>query len=152
MHMRFWRTGARISFLLAHGFSGVAAEATLATPPSEDFSGGIPSTWTIVHSGTCTGATATWDVSTCPAPEYNLYAGPLSAVSSYGYDTWTNGALGTSGQADVALSPGNVFFVVVTISGGFEGSHGRTSSGVERPASGVGHCSVTAKEASATCP
>lgn len=94
----------------------------------------------------------TWDATSCPAPGYNLYAGPLAGVSTYGYDDWTHCALGTSGQSTLTLAPGDLFFVVVPVSGSIEGSHGRTGTGAERPASGVGHCGVTVKETSGTCP
>lgn len=94
----------------------------------------------------------TWDSAACPAPAYALYSGPLSAVASYGYDNWANCSLGTSGSATAALNAGAVFFVVVPLSGAVEGSHGRTSSGAERPATGASHCGVTSKDASGTCP
>lgn len=95
----------------------------------------------------------TWDVSTCVSGGYNLYSGPLSAVSSYGYDTWTCG-IGTSGGADAAISSTGTaqFFVVVPVQGTAEGSHGMNGTGTERSASGVGHCSVASKDTSGTCP
>lgn len=93
-----------------------------------------------------------WDAVSCPAPEYNLYVGPLSGVSSYGYDDWNHCILGTSGQSTLTLAPGDLFFVVVPVSGSIEGSHGRTGAGAERPAIGSGHCGIVAKETSGTCP
>jgi hypothetical protein len=93
----------------------------------------------------------TWNVSTCPAPDYNLYSGPISGVSSYAYDAWQC-SLGAFGSADITLASGNVFFLIVPVSGTTEGSHGFTSAGTERPASGVGHCGITTKDASGTCP
>jgi|GEM_PF-5631228 len=92
-----------------------------------------------------------WDVTTCPAPDYNLYSGPLSGVASYSYDAWQC-SLGTSGLTDITLDSGNVFFLIVPINGATEGSHGFTSADVERPASGVGHCGITSKDTSGTCP
>jgi hypothetical protein len=95
----------------------------------------------------------TWDVTTCVSGNYNVYSGPLTAVSTYGYDTWTCD-IGTSGSADAAVSGTGTgqFFVIVPVQGTTEGSHGRNSSGTERTASGVGHCAVAAKNATGTCP
>jgi hypothetical protein len=93
----------------------------------------------------------TWDVAACPAPDYNLYSGPISGVSSYAYDAWQC-SLGAFGSADITLASGNVFFLIVPVSGTTEGSHGFTGAGTERPASGVGHCGITTKDASGTCP
>jgi hypothetical protein len=92
-----------------------------------------------------------WDVTSCPAPDYNLYSGPLSSLSSCAYDSWQC-SLGASGSADITLDSGNVFFLIVPVSGATEGSHGRTSTGAERNASGVGHCGITQKDVSGTCP
>lgn len=93
----------------------------------------------------------TWDVSNCPALDYNLYAGPLGSVSSYGYDSWQC-SLGASGSADTTPGARSVFFLIVPVNGSTEGSHGMTSAGAERNASGVGHCGVTSKDTSGTCP
>jgi hypothetical protein len=92
----------------------------------------------------------TWDVAACPAPDYNLYSGPLSGVSSYAYDAWQC-SLGVSGSADITLASSNVFFLIVPVNGSTEGSHGFTRAGIERPASGVGHCGITVKDISGTC-
>ena len=93
----------------------------------------------------------TWDVINCPAPNYNLYSGPMGGVSSYAYNAWQC-SLGASGSADITLDSGNVFFLIVPVSGSTEGSHGFTSAGVERNAIGIGHCGITAKDTSTTCP
>jgi hypothetical protein len=95
----------------------------------------------------------TWDVTTCVSGNYNVYSGPLTALSTYAYDTWTCN-IGASGSADAAVSGTGTgqFFVIVPMQGTTEGSHGRNSSGTERTASGVGHCAVAAKNATGTCP
>jgi len=94
----------------------------------------------------------TWDVSSCVSGDYNLYSGPLSAVSTYGYDTWTCN-LGTTGGADGAISGTGAaqFFLVVPVQGTAEGSHGRNSAGTERAGSGVGHCSIASKDTTGMC-
>ena len=67
------------------------------------------------------------------------------------YNTWQC-ALGAGGSAEVALNSGNVFLVIVPVCGSTEGSNGLTGAGTEIPASGVGHCGITQKNASGTCP
>ena len=96
-------------------------------------------------------ARITWDITACPASTYAIYSGPLSSVSTYGYDSW-NCSLAPTGMADVGLGTENTFFIVIPVNGDVEGSHGRDSSGQERPSTGVGHCSVTRKDISGSCP
>jgi hypothetical protein len=87
----------------------------------------------------------TYDVSFCPALNYNLYYG-LLPPSTYVY-TGAFCNLGTDGQETVALpdppAGGLVWFVVVGRSGSTEGGHGFDSSGVQRPLTGQGLCSIT---------
>ncbi len=93
----------------------------------------------------------TWDV-TCPAGAYNIDSGPLSAVATGGYTDFSTCGLPPTGSANVPLGAGNLFFIVIPTSGTIEGSHGRDSSAVERPWSGVGHCGILSKDTMGTCP
>ena len=92
-----------------------------------------------------------WDVTGCSASSYDVYTGPLASLSTYSYDRSTCG-LAASGVADVVVGSGDVFFVVVPVDGTTEGSHGRDSSGSERAGTGVGMCTVLAKDATGVCP
>lgn len=93
-----------------------------------------------------------WDVATCPAAGYNLYAGPLAALAASAYDDFSACGLGTSGQAELAIAGDDRFFVIVPVEGSVEGSHGRDGAGAERPGSGVGHCSIGSKDIGGGCP
>jgi hypothetical protein len=71
----------------------------------------------------------------CDALDHTIHYGPLEGVSTYGY----SGAvcpIGTSGSASFDAGPGNVFFLVVGVHGGLEGSYGLGSAG-ERPQDAV---------------
>lgn len=68
----------------------------------------------------------------CRATDHAVHAGPLAAVSSYGFDL-TRCGLGTSGVAQVDVGAGNRFWVLTGRDGYQEGSAGRDSSGTERP-------------------
>jgi hypothetical protein len=68
----------------------------------------------------------------CRAIDHAVHAGPLSAVSTYGFDL-TRCGLGTSGTAQIDVGPGNRFFVIAGRDGYQEGSAGRSSAGVELP-------------------
>lgn len=94
-----------------------------------------------------------WDVTTCPSSNYNLYSGPLSQVSTYGYDFWACNIGNTgSANADISTTGSAQFFILVPVEGSTEGSHGRNSSGAERNANGIGHCGILQKDTSGTCP
>lgn len=99
-----------------------------------------------------------YDVSTCPAPDYNLYYGFRSDAWSYSYA----GAvcnIGTSGSALVDLpdpAAGYVlWFLIVGVDPSNtpvkEGGHGFDSSGRERPLSGVGFCPVDRTQSGPSC-
>ena len=99
-----------------------------------------------------------YDVSTCPAPDYNLYYGFRSDAWSYTYA----GAvcrIGTSGTAVVDLpdpAPGYVVWFLIVGVDPFttpvkEGGHGFDSSGRERPLSGVGLCPVARTQSAPSC-
>ncbi len=140
-----------ISYSIPLGVAGVCCGGTGPKPvPDGLWVPGVPVTaskraqdGSVIHLA--------WDVS-CPAGSYNVYEGPLSAVSTGGYDTFNNCALTPSGNADVTLGPGNVFFLIVPVQGTQEGSHGRDSSALERPWTGVGHCGITSQDRTGTCP
>jgi hypothetical protein len=94
-----------------------------------------------------------WDVSTCPAPDYQILYGALAEVAT----TTVAGAmcsLGTAGAAQwSAVPPGSVWFLVVARSGGTEGTWGENSSGQPRGGATVsGFCGSTARDNAATCP
>jgi len=99
-----------------------------------------------------------YDVSTCPAPDYNLYYGFRSDAWSYTYA----GAvcrIGTSGRAVVDLpdpAPGYVVWFLIVGVDPFttpvkEGGHGFDSSDRERPLSGVGLCPVDRTQSGPSC-
>ena len=99
-----------------------------------------------------------YDVTTCPAPDYNLYYGFRSDAWSYSY---AGGfcQIGTSGSALVDLpdpAPGYmVWFLVVGVdpfsTPAREGGHGFDSSDHERPLSGVGICPVAQTQSAPVC-
>ena len=95
-----------------------------------------------------------YDAASCPSTNYNLYYGLQSAVSSYRYDgAFCN--LGTDGFESLALpTPGAdrmLWFTVVGRSGSQEGGHGFDGTGVQRPLTGAGFCSVTTSRPTLIC-
>lgn len=64
--------------------------------------------------------------------DHNLYYGPLSAVSSYGYSGSVTG-LGANGSSSLTLPSGSLFWVVVGRNNGAEGCYGKNSANNERP-------------------
>jgi hypothetical protein len=99
-----------------------------------------------------------YDVTTCPAPDYNLYYGFRSDVWSYTYA----GAvcqIGTGGSAFVDLpdpAAGSVLWFLIVGVDPFhtpvkEGGHGFDSSDHERPLSGVGFCPVDRTQSAPSC-
>ena len=96
----------------------------------------------------------TYDVSFCPASNYNLYYGLQTLVSAYGYDgAFCN--LGTDGEELLPLpdpAPGEfVWFIVVGREGGTEGGHGFDLNAVQRPLTGQGFCSINTSQPSFGC-
>lgn len=80
-----------------------------------------------------------------------MHAGPLDRVSTYGYDL-SRCQLGTSGKAQVNVGPGSRFWIITGRNEGVEGSAGRDSQGLERPAPATDDaCSVT-QQLGGTCP
>lgn len=123
--------------------------STSGPPPVPDgqFVAGTP--MTVAKSGA--NADLTWDASSCPAGDYNVYWGSLGT-----FDTITGGScnLGTTGAASGVAVPSGTFFLIVgsndvdTI-----GSFGRTSAGAERPEAGwSGVCVETVNDTAGTCP
>ena len=93
-----------------------------------------------------------WDVLTCPADDYNLLLGDLSAVSSVNVTSAVCG-LGTSGAATFTPPAGNVFWVIASENAdGVEGSHGVDSNGDPRPSNAIGLCGIVDQSFDGTCP
>ena len=80
-----------------------------------------------------------------------MFYGNLADVASYTYSGSTC-SLGTTGTASFTPPEGDLFFVVVSQSGGIEGTHGFDSTGLARPASAGGACGANAQIRSDRCP
>jgi hypothetical protein len=94
----------------------------------------------------------TWDATSCPAEDYNLFVGRLSDVAAYVYSGAACG-LGTTGQATFTPPAGDLFWVVAGVDGeAREGTHGSDSAGRARWAGAGGLCGVTTQLRSANCP
>lgn len=99
----------------------------------------------------------TWDVSTCQDPNYNVYYGSGSGLSTY---TLTGSActIGNSGSATwsaPAIPSGQKFiwWVIVGTDGvSTESSWGNDSSGTQRHPAASGECGMTAKSTATSCP
>lgn len=95
-----------------------------------------------------------WDVTSCPATDYNLIYGDLGSVASY----TVSGAvcsIGTSGSYvwDGVPARDLYFLVVGTDGAGAESSWGLDGANQERNGSvPSGACGATIKDASRTCP
>jgi hypothetical protein len=72
----------------------------------------------------------------CNTVNNNVYFGPLENVSSYGYSGEVCN-VGVSGTTSFEVPHGSYFFVIVGDNDSVEGSYGRDSTQVERPASGT---------------
>jgi hypothetical protein len=122
-------------------------------PPVPDGSSSVPGTQMLAQRNVNgTDIDVTWDVTGCPAPEYNLFYGDLSGVSTYTY-TGAACGIGTTGQATFTPPSGDLFFMIASEDGtGIEGVHGYDSQGRARPASAGGMCGVTNQIRSARCP
>ena len=96
----------------------------------------------------------TYDVTSCPAADYNLYFGAGANIASYEYaGAFCN--LGNDGQESLPLpdpNPGEwSWFVIVGRIGSLEGAHGFDSTGNLRPITGVGMCAVTGTRVTVLC-
>jgi hypothetical protein len=99
-----------------------------------------------------------YDVTSCPAPDYNLYYGLRGGAWSYAYAGAACG-IGTTGRAIVALpdpAPDQlIWFLLVGVDAVptpvREGGHGFDSSDRERPLSGAGFCSVERTQSGPIC-
>lgn len=87
----------------------------------------------------------------CRAIDHAVHSGPLEAVSSYPFDL-TRCGLGTSGTAQLDVGPGSRFWVITGRDGYQEGSAGRDSSGVERPAPPPGGPCYLPRRTGGSCP
>jgi hypothetical protein len=85
--------------------------------------------------------TITFNPAAGNAVSHNLYYGPLSAVSSYGYSGAVTG-VDPTGSTSVTLPSGELFWVVAAENGvAEEGCYGLDSAGVQRPCFS-GNCDV----------
>jgi hypothetical protein len=94
-----------------------------------------------------------WDVTTCPSPDYELLFGDLAGLPSYTL-SGSLCALGTTGSAVWGGVPtGNLWFLVTGISGaGSEASWGLASSGPRHGTTPSFHCGSTVRVEGAGCP
>ena len=93
--------------------------------PDSDLTPGIP-----LRVGTSgTDLALTWSAACGPAVDYEVYEGELGVSGSLAARLCS-----TSGATSVTLPPsaGDRYYLVVPISGGNEGSYGRTNGGTER--------------------
>ncbi len=99
----------------------------------------------------------TWDVSTCQNPDYNVYYGSGSGLSTYTL-TGSACAVGNSGSAawSAPAIPGGekfIWWVIVGSDGvSTESTWGNNSSGTQRHPAASGQCGMTAKSTATTCP
>ena len=94
----------------------------------------------------------TWDASSCPADDYNLFLGDLASVSSYTYTSASCG-LGTGGQTTFTPLAGSTFWIIAGVDGnGRESGHGFDGDRRARAADAGGLCGVTTQLRSAVCP
>jgi len=82
----------------------------------------------------------------CASSSHDIYYGPLSQVSTYG---WSGSTCGIGNTFNPGA--GSFFFVVVGNAGAVEGSYGESGMGAERPAAGAASCGRTQVLGSA-CP
>jgi uncharacterized repeat protein (TIGR03803 family) len=93
--------------------------------------------------------TITYD-GACSANDHHVVYGPLESVSTYAYSGQTCN-LGKSGTATLNPGPGSSFWLVVGNTTTLEGSYGRRTGGIERPAASLPGCAYV-QDSSATCP
>jgi len=92
----------------------------------------------------------TWDTSSCPAIEVNVYYGSLGDFS-----TFTGGHCGLAGTGAATVSmPGNAWFLVVGTDGGStDGSFSRDASGAELAYTGsTSVCPAITQHVVGSCP
>ena len=123
-------------------------------PPVPDGSGGTSPVLVSRLDGAGAQLRVTWDSTSCPAADYNLFFGDLAGVSTMRLDGG-DCALGTSGSRDwLTVPPGNVYFLMVGV-GEFpmyESRWGTDSFGRERNATHPSRtCGVTTKSTLLTC-
>jgi len=79
----------------------------------------------------------------CASSSHDIYYGPLSQLSSYGWSGSTCGIGNTGQYAGFNPGAGSYFFVVVGNHNADEGSYGTDSMGAQRPAAGASYCGRT---------
>jgi hypothetical protein len=93
-----------------------------------------------------------WDVTTCPADDYNLFSGDLALVSSLVIST-ADCSLGATGAVVVSPSAGSAFFLLAAENaGGVESGHGLDGNGDPRSSNAVGLCGISAQSLDGSCP
>jgi hypothetical protein len=86
----------------------------------------------------------------CSATDHIVHYGPLATVRLYFY-TASACALGASGTATFNPGTGSYFFLISGNDGSMEGSYGRDSHGVERPAETDPSACTLPQNSNATC-
>jgi len=87
----------------------------------------------------------------CVSGSHDIYYGPLSQSSTYGWSGSTCGIGNTGQYAGFNPGPDSYFFVLVGNSNTVEGSYGTDSLGAQRPAAGAAYCGRMQQLATA-CP
>jgi hypothetical protein len=93
-----------------------------------------------------------WDAATCPAPGYHILHGSLPSVSSYAL-SGSVCSIGASGAYTwFGVPDGDLWFVVVSDSGGTEGSWGKNGAGAERNgANASAQCGLMIRDNGGSC-
>ncbi|MEJ2421924.1 MAG: choice-of-anchor J domain-containing protein, partial [Acidobacteriota bacterium] len=149
-------TGWYIDDVVLSGYVSCATVTGVRPVPDGKWISGTPMKATRSDSGGRT-IGLTWDVSTCQDPNYNVYYGNGSAVSTYTL-TGSACAIGNSGSATwsaPAIPSGQKFiwWVIVGTDGvSTESSWGNDSSGTQRHPAASGECGMTAKSTATSCP
>ncbi len=79
----------------------------------------------------------------CASSSHDIYYGPMSDLSTYGWSGSTCGIGNTGRHAGFNPGPGSYFFVVVGNHGPDEGSYGTDGIGAQRPPAGASYCGRT---------
>lgn len=135
------------------GVDSITAAAGADVPPVPDGTLGTPM---LASRASQDGSVIelSWDVSTCPAPQYHILFGALANVSSLALDG-AMCAIGTSGSFSWSSAPsGDAWFLLVSDDGaGAEGSWGTDSNGAQLGGSTVsGRCGTFYRDNTPTCP
>ncbi len=96
----------------------------------------------------------TWDATRCPASSTHLFHGDAAGLAGLSYTAAVCDLV--NGEALVTLPTpdggGLVWWLLAGAEGAIEGVHGYDSRGIQRSATGAGHCGVTEQQAGYVCP